>query len=214
MVVDAGAVMVHMSEENPLILPTAEQAMELLSFKLDGDYDPRLSGILPFHFGSNGSRKERFWKFISGSFFQKEGAGNMAKYRQRYWEEYQETSRVDVDLCERRAHEAFAVIAKQHALHHLHANGVVLLGNSGGGQVMGRTSRMCQDAGIEVLAEIYLSSVPDWSLPLSGAPQSFTIVKLTSFGSPITARNTISNTRTSCIPKHTGKATLENIGLM
>jgi hypothetical protein len=32
------------------------------------------------------------------------------------------------------------------------------MGSSGGGQVMGRTSRLCQDAGIPVLVEIYLSS--------------------------------------------------------
>ena len=51
------------------------------------------------------------------------------------------------------------MISEQLALHQLHATGVVLLGSSGGGQLMGRTSMLCQEAGIDVLAEIYLSSM-------------------------------------------------------
>ena len=39
-----------------------------------------------------------------------------------------------------------------------YVTGITLMGSSGGGQLMGRVSELCREAGINVLVEIYLSS--------------------------------------------------------
>ena len=60
---------IHPSHTQQMFSSFCDQ--EHIAFELDEEYDPRHSGILPFHFGSNGSKRKRFWKFILGSFFQK-----------------------------------------------------------------------------------------------------------------------------------------------
>ena len=99
------------------------------------------------------------------------GEGRHVIYREQGDEHEYETSRIDIDASEKKAAEALKVILELVTHYQPYVTGITLMGSSGGGQLMGRVSKLCREAGINVLVEIYLSSVPDWQLPLSPVQQ-------------------------------------------